>query len=187
MKRMLCYGCLIFAADYFLPTVETGAQVAIAPLIVALIPAIAGLIGSSMQANAKGSAAVAQASGAAAQKQKGKGVSIKPTIGSVDGKSVPPSKHSEAVKSADLAQTKTPLFGEGGEEAAKRNLAKKGDKKGDKKTTMDDKLQMAAIAAQLGGALAQGGQAPPPPGLPHGGGMGMQPVFQNTARDLFGG
>jgi hypothetical protein len=53
-----------------------------------------------------------------------------------------------------------------------------------KKKSFDDKLQMAAVAAQLGSALFAGGQAPPPPSVPRGGGINMRPV---SARDLYGG
>lgn len=59
--------------------------------------------------------------------------------------------------------------------------------KGGKGILKDENLQMAALAAQLGSVLFGGGQAPPPPGLPRGGGIGIKPVFQNTARNLYGG
>jgi hypothetical protein len=51
------------------------------------------------------------------------------------------------------------------------------------KKSMDDKLQMAAMAAQLG-SLLQGPGAPPPPGAPRGGGMSFQPY---SPRQLYGG
>lgn len=56
-----------------------------------------------------------------------------------------------------------------------------------KKMTFDEKMQYAALAAQLGSAIAgQGG--PPPPSAPRGGGISMAPVFQNiTARGMYGG
>ena len=59
---------------------------------------------------------------------------------------------------------------------------KKANKGG--KKSLDDKLQMAALAAQLGGMFA-GGNAPPPPGAPRGGGMSFSPY--QTPRDLYGG
>lgn len=55
-----------------------------------------------------------------------------------------------------------------------------------KKMGFDEKMQMAALAASLGSTLAGPG-APPPPGAPRGGGIGMSPVFQQmTARQLYG-
>jgi len=52
--------------------------------------------------------------------------------------------------------------------------------------SFDDKMQMAALVASLGSALAGPG-APPPPGAPRGGGIGMSPVFQQmTARGMYG-
>lgn len=52
-----------------------------------------------------------------------------------------------------------------------------------KKSSLDDKLQMAALAAQLGSVL-QGGKPPPPPSAPRGGGMTFRPY---SPRDLYGG
>jgi hypothetical protein len=52
--------------------------------------------------------------------------------------------------------------------------------------SFDEKMQMAALVAQLGSALSGPG-APPPPGAPRGGGIGMSPVFQQmTARNMYG-
>jgi hypothetical protein len=68
--------------------------------------------------------------------------------------------------------------------ASGKDITKGGGKDG---MSFDEKMQYAALAAQLGSALAgQGG--PAPPGAPRGGGMNMAPVFQQlTARGMYGG
>jgi hypothetical protein len=72
----------------------------------------------------------------------------------------------------------TPDFGASGED-----ITKAGGKEG---MSFDEKMQMAALVAQLGSAAAGPG-APPPPGTPRGGGIGMSPVFQQmTARQMYG-
>jgi hypothetical protein len=73
----------------------------------------------------------------------------------------------------------TPDFGASGKDIAGAAAKKDG-------MSFDEKMQMAAIAASLGSVLAGPG-APPPPGAPRGGGIGMSPVFQQmTARGLYG-
>jgi hypothetical protein len=122
----------------------------------------------------------------APQLQRGGGISISPTINAGGMQPSGESKIADAQVQANLPLTPT----EAGKFGTGELLAKGGkgfDKVKGKGPGLDESLQMAALAAQLGSVLFPGGQAPPPPGLPRGGGIGMKPVFQNTARDLYGG
>jgi len=183
---------LIFIADLFLPEIETGAQVTIAPLVVAAIGAIGTMAAAAQEAEAQKQAGAAAASGNAAGKKGG--ISIAPTFSpqglAPSGGQQPADKKQAAVQAADLASVDSPKF-QGA--ATLKELEAQGLFQGKemlkkkKSENLDQKIQMAAMAAQLGSALFQGGQGPPPPGVPRGGGIGIKPVFQNTARDLYGG
>ena len=134
--------------------------------------------------------------GAAPLPNKG-GIDMEAKMQGIAGSMTPESKMNEAVQKADagknagtlpLSPTQagqfgtgnllTPDFGASGED-----ITKAAGKEG---MGFDEKMQMAALVAQLGSAL-HGPGAPPPPGAPRGGGIGMSPVFQQmTARNIYG-
>jgi len=133
--------------------------------------------------------------GAAPLPDKG-GIDMEAKMQGIAGSMTPESKMNEAVQKADAGKNVgypltpmeagqagtgnllTPDFGASG-----KDITAGAPKEG---MGFDEKMQMAALVAQLGSAL-HGPGAPPPPGAPRGGGIGMSPVFQQmTARNIYG-
>ena len=202
MKRAIFMMSALVVVDLLLPDVDTGAQLAIAPAIIAaIIAAVGGMASQSMK---KGEGAEVQGAGGAidmqptaspqpAQLEQG---SPPPAVTGMQGANTPESKHNELIQKADagknvgnypLTPPQAEQFGTG--ELLTPDFGKTSSLQGGGGTegmSFDEKMQMAALVAQLGSALSGPG-APPPPGAPRGGGMGMSPVFQQmTARNMYG-
>jgi hypothetical protein len=216
MRRQIIILSALVIVDLLLPDVDTGAQLAIAPAVLAAIISAMGSMAASankkpgelqppsggginMQpANAKtGMLPPKSMEEAAFQlEQGGPAGSIQSMAPAITGKSmVPESKMQPEIEKADagknagnypLTPPQAEKFGTGelltpgfGETPLQDPAVKEG-------MSFDEKMQMAALVAQLGSALSGPG-APPPPGAPRGGGIGMSPVFQNmTARGMYG-
>lgn len=220
MKKILLLTLGLAALDLLMPSVSTGAQVAIAPAIIA---AIIGLVGSAAAAQKQQQGAQSASTAAAADKSKGS-MSITPTVkydpekateankqagynpytaagggtgmnaaqlaAVVGGK---PNKMQDFIEQADSGLNAGSIRnaqsviqpGQSVEQSMQAAIAK-GVPEKKPGMSFDDKMQMASLVASLGSALSGPG-APPPPGAPRGGGIGMSPVFQQmTARNLYG-
>lgn len=210
IKRILLGLLVVGALDLLLPTVTVvGAQIAIAPAIIA---AIIGAVGSAAAAEKQKQAGLAAASGQGAAGAGGEGgIDMEPIFEKAMAevassfKSVPGSEHQAAIEAADAPPISAtgpmslPSVGGGGvadqpmtagigmdkiDVPEITDTQKLPEKEGGLLAGMstEDKLAMAASL----GSLLRGPGAPPPPGAPSGGqGINMSPVFQNvTLRDL---
>lgn len=121
------------------------------------------------QAESKMQAAVSKADGMPQQSMKIGGLDITPGPAAAPtpdaGLDVPPPGIASGQGTGELLSPGA--FGEPDDPIGKKN--------------MNDKLQMAALAAQLGSVL-QGPGAPPPPAAPRGGGIQMTPQFMTARR-----
>lgn len=163
------------------------------PWFVPVIMAAASALAANEQQDA---AQTQQASQSAAGK--GAGMQVTPTVRPFATGNDAIDKKQAAVEAGNNGQLPTmpqknyPLTPQEAEKFGTGELLQKGGKGFDAPTktkdgmSFDDKMQMAAMAASIGSALSGPG-APPPPGAPRGGGIGMSPVFQQmTARNLYG-